>query len=244
MFSFFKSKQVVNHPFSTLGVDMHSHLIPGIDDGAKDMEDSLAIIEQLRDLGYKKIITTPHTYEAYYPNTAAVILEGLENLRNALEKAGIEVEVSAASEYFMDEHFESLLEKKELMTLGETNFVLVEMSFFGAPPALEEYIFQMRLAGYHPVLAHPERYAFFANKFKYYERLVELGCALQINALSLTGHYGALARKTAEKLLKKEMVTFFGTDCHNLGHTAQLQQLARSGKWQKYKDYPFQNADL
>ncbi len=244
MFSFFKSKSPLANPFSNIGVDMHSHLIPGIDDGAENLDDAVAMVVKLRDLGYAKIITTPHTYKEYYPNTSATILEGLKVLKTRLEELQIAVEVEAASEYFIDEHFAELLENKDLLTLGNTNYVLVEISFFGAPPGFEDYVFQMGLAGYRPVLAHPERYAFFAGNFKKYERLVDLGCSLQINALSLTGRYGSLAQKTAEKLLKNEMVSFFGTDCHNMGHASQLYQLGQSSKWKKYADYPFKNEQL
>ncbi len=244
MFSFLKNKKTIETPFAGIGVDMHSHLIPGIDDGAENLEDSVKMILKLKELGYDKIITTPHTYKEYYPNTSQGILDGMDLLNSRLKELEVEVEVKAASEYFLDEHFAELLEKRDLLTLGATNYVLIEISFFGAPPNFEDYIFQMGLAGYQPILAHPERYSFYANNFKKYERLVDLGCALQINALSLTGRYGSLAAKTAEKLLKNEMVTFFGTDCHNIGHTNQLYQLGQSSKWQKYKDYPFQNRVL
>lgn len=244
MFSFLKNKKSIEHAFADIAVDMHSHLIPGVDDGAENLEDSIAIISKLADLGFKKLITTPHTYKEYYPNTSENLRKGLEILKSRLTELELEIELKVASEYFMDEHFAELLEKKDLLTLGNSSYVLVEISFFGAPPNLEEYIFQMGLAGYQPVLAHPERYSFFANNFGKYERLVELGCALQINALSLAGRYGSLAQKTAEKLLKKEMVTFLGTDCHNLGHTNQLLHLGQSSKWHKYKDYPFQNKAL
>lgn len=244
MFSFLKNKKSIETPFANIGVDMHSHLIPGVDDGAENLEDSVNMISKLRELGYEKIITTPHTYKEYYPNTSKGIIEGLDLLQSRLKELDIEMEVEAASEYFVDEHFAKLLEERDLLTLGDTNYVLIEISFFGAPPNFEDYIFQMGLAGYQPILAHPERYAFYANNFKKYQRLVDLGCALQINALSLAGRYGSLALKTTEKLLKNEMVTFFGTDCHNIGHANQLYQLGQSSKWQKYKDYPFQNKTL
>jgi protein-tyrosine phosphatase len=244
MFSFFKQKPPVKEPFSTIGVDMHSHLIPGIDDGAESLEDAVSMISRLKEMGYNKIITTPHTYKEYYPNTSDTILDGLKVLKSRLEELQIDVQVEAASEYFMDEHFAALLENKRLLTLGKTNYVLVEISFFGAPPGFEDYVFQMGLSGYRPILAHPERYAFYAKNFKKFERLVDLGCSLQINALSLTGRYGSLAQKTAEKLLKNEMVTFFGTDCHNMGHASQLYQLGQSAKWKKYRDYPFKNKQL
>jgi tyrosine-protein phosphatase YwqE len=244
MFSFLKKKHKIERPFSALKVDMHSHLIPGIDDGAATLEHSVSMIKSLSELGYDKIITTPHTYYDYYPNTKVEILEGLDKVRNGLAEAEIDIKIDAASEYYMDEHFEKLLGEKDLLTLGDSNYVLVEMSFFGPPPALEDYIFQMGVSGYSPILAHPERYPFFANEFGKYERMIELGCSLQVNTLSLAGHYGGLAQKTAQKLLKKGMVTFLGTDCHNENHIEQLQAFGQSGKWKKYAAYNFKNNAL
>lgn len=244
MFNLFRKKQGISRPFSGVGIDMHSHLIPGIDDGAATVQDSVAMIAELKAMGYEKIITTPHTYQDYYPNTTKDILDGLEKVRQELHKEGIDIEIDAASEYYMDENFEQRLADKDLLTLGDTDYVLVEMSFFGPPPALDNYIFDMEVAGFKPVLAHPERYGFYAKDFQQYERLVNLGCSLQINALSLIGHYGSLAQKTAEKLLKKEMVSFIGTDCHNLKHIHKLQLLGASTKWMKYLDYPFKNLAL
>ena len=110
-------------------MDIHAQLIPGVDDGAKKIEDAIARIRGLKNLGFKKIITTPHVYQDYYPNTSDRLLAGLDTLRNALKSANIDIDVECAAEYYMDEVFESLLDKKELLTFGG-NHVLVEMSFF------------------------------------------------------------------------------------------------------------------
>jgi protein-tyrosine phosphatase len=108
MFSFFRKKTPILN-FSGIGVDMHSHLIPGIDDGAKTVADSLALIQGLQALGFKKIITTPHIYNEHYPNTKDGILRGLAELKTALQEAQIDMTIEASAEYFMDSHFENLI---------------------------------------------------------------------------------------------------------------------------------------
>lgn len=225
MFGFFKKKSreyTVN--FSEIGVDIHSHLIPGVDDGAKDLENSIELIKGLIDLGFKKIITTPHIYWEYYPNTKDRLLAGLDTLRRGLKNANINIEVECAAEYFMDEHFEELLKKKELLTFGD-NYILVEMSFFAEAIKIEDYSFKMQVAGYKPILAHPERYTYYNKNFGRFQELKDRGFKLQLNLLSLTGHYGKEVKDLAIKLLNANLYDFVGTDTHNLGHVEKLQTL-------------------
>lgn len=244
MFNFFKKSSPTLHPLSVLHTDMHSHLIPGIDDGAKTMEDSLELIKALQGLGYKKIITTPHIYFELYPNSKAIITGGLTKLQKALKQAEIDITLEAAAEYFMDDHFEELLQKNELLSFA-SNHVLVETSFFAAPPKLENYIFQLRTKGYQPILAHPERYSFMAQNFKKYERLKDMGCLFQLNLLSIAGRYGPQIQKTAEKMLKLNMIEFLGTDLHNQDHLYGIEQMVKSNKVTKLlKKYTFKNASL
>jgi protein-tyrosine phosphatase len=225
MFGLFKKKSKEYFiDFDEIGVDIHSHLIPGVDDGAKDLESSIELIKGLVDLGFKKIITTPHIYWEYYPNTSDRLLAGLDTLRQGLSDAGVEIEIDCAAEYFMDEKFEELLQNKELLTFGD-NYVLVEMSFFSEAIELENYLFQMQIKEYKPILAHPERYIYY---LKNYDRLKELksrGFKLQLNLLSLTGHYGKEVKELAVKLLNDNLYDFVGTDTHNMGHLNKLKTL-------------------
>ncbi|MFN9798672.1 MAG: tyrosine-protein phosphatase, partial [Bacteroidota bacterium] len=139
---------------SLVGIDMHSHFIPGIDDGAQNMDETMFLLRAMKDLGYRKVITTPHIYTDLYPNTAERILSGLVKVREQIAADGLEIEIEAAAEYFLDEHFEALIEKKELLTFGN-NYVLFELGFMQEPPTLPRAIFNMHLQGYKPVLAHP-----------------------------------------------------------------------------------------
>ncbi len=203
---------------------MHSHLLPGIDDGAKNMEDSLALIRKLQGLGYKKLYTTPHVMADLYPNTPEIILGKLEELRAALKAAQIDIEIGAAAEYLMDEAFGEKIKKGNLLTLPG-NRVLVEMSFVSPPPNLDQYIFQLQTKGYKVIIAHPERYLFYRDQFDKYISFKERGCELQLNLLSLIGYYGKPTQDTARKLLKAGLVDYLGTDLHHIRHAENLEEL-------------------
>ena len=221
MFNFLRRGKPLG-TYGFLGTDLHSHLLPGIDDGAKDMDHSLSLIQALLGMGFRRLITTPHIMSDLYPNTPAVIREQLTAVRKAAKEKGIAVELDAAAEYLMDEGFEALLEEGELLTLPG-NRVLVEMSFIAPPPKLDQYLFRLQMKGYRPLLAHPERYLFFREDFGRYKEIRDRGCALQLNLLSLTGYYGKPVRDNAVALLKAGLVDFLGTDLHHERHAARLQ---------------------
>jgi tyrosine-protein phosphatase YwqE len=231
MFGKLFSRSSANHAtqpsdFSVLGMDMHSHLIPGIDDGAKTMEESLELIRGLIQLGYSGAITTPHVMGDYYPNTGAIIQNGREELCRAIRQAGLNFRLEASAEYNLDSYTAELFAQGDILPMPGKR-LLVELSFFGAPPDLENRIFQLRLQGYFPILAHPERYTYYIGNLSALERIRDLGCDLQVNILSLTGHYGPQVAKWAKTLLDKDMVSYLGTDMHHAGHLQELQAALR-----------------
>jgi protein-tyrosine phosphatase len=213
------------HPadLSILKTDMHSHFIPGIDDGAKNMEESLGLLKEMRALGYSKVITTPHIMSDQYRNTPEIILGGLENLRKAVKVAGIDIAVEAAAEYYFDYTFEKELPLHKKLTFGK-NYLLWEMSFMNSPDTLNDGIFKMVTQDYKPVLAHVERYPFFHHDYAIYEDLVSRGTLLQLNLNSISGQYGIPTKKAAEWLIDHDMISFLGTDCHHLGHLEILKK--------------------
>ena len=223
---------------SVLGCDIHSHFIPGIDDGAKTMEDSIQMITSLHEMGYKKVITSPHTMSDYYRNTSQTILNGAENVKNELKRQNIPIEFSSVSEYYLDFDFERKLEEEELLTFGN-KYLLFEISYMNPPDNLYHVIFNMQLKGYKPVLAHPERYNFWHSDFSKYEAFADKGVLLQMNINSLTGYYSFATKKIAEQMIDKNMISFLGTDCHHIGHInlmkevvyePHLEKLIASGK--------------
>jgi tyrosine-protein phosphatase YwqE len=229
--------------WSFLGADMHSHLIPGIDDGAKTMEDSLSLIGNLEAMGFNTIITTPHTMIDYYPNTTQTIQAGLTALQAALRGQGSTVTVRAASEYYIDEHFMHLLDTQPLLTICDKE-VLVEFSMMYEPPMLFEVVYKMQLAGYRPIIAHPERYLFFHKQFRKYEELRERGCLLQLNMLSISGYYGRNIKQIADELLAKGLYDYCGTDMHHDRHASVLRTMAGTKDYHTFASYPFQNRKL
>jgi len=223
---FLKRKKLpLTELFPTDFVDIHSHLLPGIDDGAKDINHSITLIKKMRSYGIKNFITTPHVLGDVYPNSSLVIKEKLEEVKSALLKQNItDVHISAAAEYMMDEQFSNRLANDDILTLKD-NFILVEMSYFNAPFNLYEILFEIQLKGYKPVLAHPERYNFFHSNFEHYYKLKKAGCLFQLNLLSLTPQYGKNVQKICSKLLNENMYDFVGTDTHHGNHLELLKEI-------------------
>jgi tyrosine-protein phosphatase YwqE len=223
--NFFKKKTPVTEVFPLDFVDIHSHLLPGIDDGAKDLDDSISLIEKMSSYGINNFITTPHVLGNVWPNSSDKILDKLDLLREELVKRDMEhINISAAAEYMMDEEFCKLLKSRDLLTIKEDS-LLVEMSYLNAPVNLFDMLFDLQLAGYRPILAHPERYNFYHRKFDIYHKLKNAGCRFQLNMLSLTGYYGESVKKTAEKLIKENMIDFIGSDTHHHKHLNALENL-------------------
>ena len=223
---FFKKKEIPLVDFFPEGfVDIHSHLLPGIDDGAKDLNNSIELISKMRSYGIKNFITTPHVLGDVYPNTSETIKLKLKEVKDELKRRNIlDVSVRASAEYMLDEQFSILLEKNDILPLKD-NLILVEMSYFSAPLNILDTLFEIQLKGYKPILAHPERYNFYHNDFKKYNKLKASGCLFQLNLLSLTEQYGKGVQKVSERLLKENMYDFVGTDTHHKNHLELLKKI-------------------
>jgi len=202
---------------SVLGTDIHSHFIPGIDDGAQNLEQSIELLTAMRELGYRKVITTPHSMADGYRNTPEIILGGLEKLRAEVRRTGLDIELEAAAEYYLDHALEQNMAKGEVLTFGN-KLLLFELPFIGEPAMLRHVVFQMQTQGYRPVLAHPERYAFWHNDFSRFTELKERGVLFQLNLVALSGAYGPQCRQIAERLIDAGAYELLGTDCHNMNH--------------------------
>lgn len=223
---FQKAKKTV--PFDQLiNVDIHAHLIPNIDDGPENMVDAIQLIRGLVTLGYKKLTATPHVYSQFYPNSMEAISEAFTALQEEVKKEKIPVQLECAAEYYLEESFEKLLEKDEILKLGD-NRVLVETSLLAQDPKLLHYIFNIQMKGLQPVLAHPERYTYMSEKD--YRQLLDAGCEFQLNLLSLAGHYGKEVLKKAKYLLKQQYIHFVGSDVHHIEHLNKQTKFIRSGK--------------
>ena len=238
MFKFlFKSKKDSgSFNFGELGTDMHSHLLPGIDDGAPDLATSLELVKGMVALGYKKLITTPHIMWDMYQNTREGILEKLELLRNAVKENNINVEIHAAAEYFLDDHVEQMIKQNEPLLTISGNMVLVEFSMAYPSHGLKDILFEMQMQGYQPVIAHPERYIYLEHNRSFYDELKDIGCLFQLNVLSLGMTYGKSVQELSQYLIKKQYYDLVGTDLHHFRHLDGLHNAALTGPVKKLLD--------
>ena len=202
-------------------VDIHSHLLPGIDDGATSIEDTTYLIKGLEEINIKKFITTPHVMGEVWENTSLEIKKKLSATIDELKILDIDTRLKAAAEYMIDEKFRELFKKEQLLTLKE-NYVLVEMSYISPSIQLYDILFELQSAGYQPILAHPERYNFYHHSLDYYKKLKKAGCLFQLNMLSATGYYGEHVSKISNSLIKEGLIDFIGSDVH---HTRHLESL-------------------
>lgn len=219
---FFSKKTILKDLIPEDHIDFHSHLLFGIDDGAKTFEESLELIKSLTDFGIKHFITTPHVMQHVWDNTTEIIVNRQNQVNELLKENNIPVALKAAAEYLMDDHFMKLFKTEPLLTLKD-NYVLVEMSYINAPLQLYDIIFDLQVAGYIPVLAHPERYNFYHQNFDAYKKLKRAGCMFQLNLLSAVGYYGEGVAKTAQQLLSQGMIDFASSDTHHKNHIAAFE---------------------
>lgn len=222
MISIFRKRPQAAVDFSAIGTDMHSHLLPGIDDGAQDTSQSLELLHALQDLGFSRFITTPHIITGLYPNSPATINAAFDKLKQA---AGNDLPpFTPAAEYLIDEHFDALLENGQPLLCLRDKTILVEFSFVTTPLNYQQRFFELQLRGYQPVLAHPERYLYFGNTRGVYDELRDAGCQFACNILSFTGYYGKGPTELANYLLKKNYIDYLGTDLHHTRHIEALRK--------------------
>jgi len=233
MFNFFK-KNTAPVTLLPVTVDMHSHILPGIDDGSPDLETSVLLVKGLYDLGIRKCIATPHIIGDLYRNTDETIEFALNTLQKACEAAALPMQISAAAEYMLDDYFMELLQQQKPLRTLHKNLLLTEIPYTSEPVNLQEIVFHIITGGYQPVLAHPERYFYFHHNFKGYKKLKDLGFILQVNLLSLTGYYGKEAAKAARYLLDEGLVGLAGTDLHHNRHLSAFRSQKNLELFSKY----------
>ncbi|WP_443945481.1 tyrosine-protein phosphatase [Pedobacter sp. AW1-32] len=240
MLSFFSKKSKITD-ISWLGIDMHSHILPGIDDGSPDVDTSLRFVKSLENLGYSHLIATPHIYKELYPNTFETISEAKKNLQEALNGAGVSLKLDFAAEYMIDQDFDL---EAELCPVQKKH-LLIEMSYLNESPNISQRVFDVEIKGFTPILAHPERYTFYFKDKTRLKRFKEKGCLLQLNLLSVVGYYGKEVKQLAEYLLKENMYDLAGTDLHHDKHLDTLTNAVQSGKlYETIGHYPFKNKEL
>ena len=218
MFSIFKPKKFLIDLIPDNHIDIHSHLLPGIDDGSASVEMSETLFSEMKKIGFTDFICTPHIMTSIWDNTAATISNAHDLLIASDSILKDDVKIRYAAEYMMDSNFSVKVQAKELLCLKD-NYVLVEMSYTNPPIQLFEIVFELQCKGYKPVLAHPERYNFFHKNMDAYDKLRNAGCLFQMNLLSTVGYYSTSVAECADKLLKSGFIDFCASDVHHLKHT-------------------------
>lgn len=243
MFDWVRKKEP-SKSVSPLRVDIHSHLLPGLDDGVQSYEESEDVILHFQKLGYQKLITSPHVMSDTYKNTADRILTRLAKLRTYLKNQEIDVEIEAAAEYYLDEQvFKMIEDNQKMLTFGK-KLLLFETNFLNEPFNLKEFIFLATTKGYKPVLAHPERYLYLQNNLDKARDLLDRGVLFQVNISSITGYYSKIVQTTANKLIDRGWVHLLGSDCHHLQHVRLLEEAQQLKYFQKALSLPLLNNSL
>lgn len=220
LFDFFKKNEPLKLPVHT---DIHCHIVPDVDDGSPDVETSGQLMERMVNMGLNRIFCSPHVTQDTFENTPETLAEPFAQLQAEARRLGLDVELHHHAEYRLDEFFVQQMEAGNLRPLPQ-NYLLVENSFSIEPFNLEQLLFDLRVAGFQPILAHPERYYYYGTRHpQRYKEIHDKGTLFQINLLSLSGHYGKQERKVALDLLKEGMVDFVGTDLHRHSHADSLE---------------------
>ena len=237
MFSFFKKHQ---KPLFEGLCDIHNHLLPGIDDGSKDLDTSRKMLSAYNELGIRSVIPTPHIYKELYPNTPTTVKDAFELLKQHKELENTIKVNSYAAEYMVDEVFMKGLEEASPLLLLNDTYILLEINFFGKTTMLKSACFSLCQKNITPILAHPERYHLIKD-ISEYQNLKNQGFYFQLNALSLVGQYGPEVKQKAEKLLKAGLYDFVATDAHSVNDLIKLKNLSLTKKqgiqWESIREF-------
>lgn len=195
-------------------IDIHSHLIPNVDDGAKSIDETFELIQEAKNAGFSDIILTPHYMINGYEPDARELIIWKEKLQEILNKENISVNLHIGMEVYIAEDIVDLIKQNKILTLAESKYLLMELPLNTSVKYLDEVIFKLLENNITPIIAHPERYKCVQENPNIVEQLKEKECMIQSNYASILGFYGKTAQKTLKYLLKNNLVDFFGTDTH------------------------------
>jgi len=211
-------------PIMRLQTDIHSHILPGIDDGAQNIEESIMMVKSFIDQGYTKIITSPHIHSTRYKNNKNSIQAAYELLQNALIQHNLNLNIEYTAEYHFDQEFLGLIKKDEIISFGQEKYVLVEFSFLMPPVGVDRVFTLLSEKGYQPVVAHPERYEYWYGNMGLFEKLRDIGYLFQSNIHAAAGFYGGVPQRIFSMLAKNRWIDFLGSDAHDETSVNALNQ--------------------
>lgn len=206
--------------------DIHSHILPGVDDGIQDDQEAVNVLRKYQENGIAQVVFTPHVDTGMFPkNNESFLKERFKSFMDILPE-DLHIQIHMAAEYMCNE---TLKIGKDLLILGKTG-VLIEMSYFFQYPYIKETIFALMTAGYKPILAHPERYIYLAKKMDAFDKFMDMGCLFQLNLLSLSGVYGIRSKEIMHYLLRENMYSYAGSDVHSHRQFQRLKDTRLSTK--------------
>jgi protein-tyrosine phosphatase len=217
-------------------IDTHCHILPGIDDGAPNDEAAFEMARIALADGVRGICATPHMREGDYLNERPKVLEALARLRERLAQQGLELELYSGSEVHLGPRLPERISEGRLLTYGDTrSYLLLECPYRTRPVGLEEAVFQLRLAGITPVIAHPERIRYFQEDLSRYDEIIRMGALGQMTSSSLLGVFGSAVAKLSEKMVRRRLVHVLGSDAHDLEYRPPKLAQARA-RWAELTD--------
>jgi protein-tyrosine phosphatase len=222
----FKKKTTPNTPVLC---DMHNHVLFGIDDGSKSLDYSIEMIHQMMNLGFKKLIFTPHVISDYYPNNKETISTPFLALQQFVKDNHIDIKIEYGAEHLIDDVFIQNVKNnpENILTFGNKN-VLIETPFINQPIQLEQVIFDLINKGFTPILAHPERYVYLQSDYELVNKIFQTGVKFQINLLSLISHYSPQSTKLAKYIVENKLYHYVSSDAHKLSHIELLKKVYSS----------------
>ncbi len=232
MFNIFKkNKQDATLFYST---DVHCHILPGVDHGAQTVEDSLAMLRAQKDMGISRVVLTSHVTAETFENTPETLKSAFELLKQAVSEAEdlCHMQLFLSAEYRIDEFWDKQYKLGNQIAMPG-NYILMENSFHQELLELDNLLFDLRVKGYRPILAHPERYGYYAQRHQRLEQLHNMGIKFQVNLLSLAGYFGQHCRETALWMAKNGMVDMLGSDMHGMDHAKVIKAYINSKEWRK-----------
>jgi tyrosine-protein phosphatase YwqE len=230
MFELFTKKEP--NILKYLNADVHTHLLPGVDDGVRDFETALSCINEMKRNGINKIYITPHFQTHRFKNDEDDIKYRFDELQKQLGEYVSDIELQLAGEYLIDSGFEERLKTKNLLAIND-KYLLVEFSFNQSMLGMEELFFDIQMKGYEVILAHPERYHYLNQDSKLLNNLKEQGVYFQSNIMSFGGFYGSESMKRAYQYVDKGWINFLGTDIHGKKYRDALVDVCKKSKFQK-----------
>ena len=215
-------------------IDVHSHLIFGVDDGCKTIDESIDILKGLYNMGITDTIITPHYInETNYVSPKLTNLKKLVEIKERLIKENININVYLGNEVYIDKQISQCVKQNKICTLNNTEYILIELPMSGIYTDYIDIFSNLINEGFKVILAHPERYTAFQNDFNKVYELKDIGVLFQCNLGSILGEYGKEAKKTIKRLLKEDLIYMIGTDIHHRKDKYDLLEKAKK----KYKKY-------